>query len=657
GPPTPPAAAAAAAEPEPQPEPDPYEVRFARPAAAAQRTPSIEDDRKLFVELAGAVSDGELTGPNVSRALAVIGELAGRHMDLRPSAVDALRRIGRSVPDHHVQTLGLAIKLCRIGLNENTSPGHEFDRIVQLYIELGDAQLTAFAPADALASFEQAYQLGRFADAAAFSEIMDRQDLARQRIERQKAIDRLTAEFKADPDGAQGAAAAERLVGIYFMEFDRPDRAQPYAAALPDAELRRVVDLAARADRAIDTLDTHELLTLARAYARYGGQADQPNPTAMYLRAKHCYEQYLRTCTGQDPTRAQAYRRKQQVDQALQALGVGMKQARREVSRLRGKDLADGKPSKTDRAIARGVKWLYQQHDARLHWEDPNTCHADDRHWAGRTALAAYALTTAGEDPELNKQLKQAIGWLFAQPVNGIYTTCFRLHLWETLAEDARLDRIARRDVMRSFMCLHRTGTYGYTMRRPTGRGDLSTTLAGGLAMWLGRSNGMPGRALLWARLGARMVLDQNDDGGWAYRPDRGASDQQMTAAALTVLLMARDLGYLKHDQQVHRRGTSAIKQGLYWLDAHYNPDPAGRWPYYNLAAVQHVGLLSETRRFNGKDWYRSAAHAMVRSQDKDGSWSGELVKTSFAVVFLARGGIDYETYPDHAADGSPGRR
>jgi len=631
--------------PEPEPEPDPYQAEFAGRVDAAKQTPNIEDDRKLLADLAAAVAGGELTGENVGRSLAVIGELAGRHMGLRDTAVQALRRIGRNAPDHRADALGRAVELCRIGLNENTSPKDEFDRIVQLYIDLGDAQLAAFEPQAALASFKRAYELGRFAEAAPFPEIMARRDLAQQRIERQKEIDQLVARIEANPDDA---AAAERLVRIYLMEFDRPDLAQTYAAALPEGQLKRVVNLANRQTAA---LDNDQLLTLAQAYAGYGGQDDQPNPAAMYLRAKHYYEQYLRTYTVQDETRTQAYQAKQQVDQALLDLGVGMKQARRQVKKLRGEEVEDDKPTKIDEAIARGVKWLYDQHDAKLHWEDTDTYDADDRNWAGRTSLAAYALTTAGEDPEDNPQLKAAIGWLFAQNVDGTYTTCFRMHLWETLGEDARIDRIARRDLMRSFMCLHQTGTYGYRMQRPTERGDLSTTLAGGLAMWLGRSNGLPGRGLLWAKLAARMVLDQRDDGGWAYRPNRNASTQQMTAAALTVLLMARDLGYLKQHKEVHERADDAIKQGLYWLNTHYNPNPGGRWPYYNLAAVQHVGLLSETRQFNGKDWYQSAADAMVASQTKDGSWGGDLVKTSFAVVFLARGGIDYDAYLDDAGN------
>ncbi len=643
-----------AVEPEPEPEPEPvdvFEAEFAPRIANAAAGNDPNDDAALFTDLAEAVVRGRLTRAHVPQVLDAISELAERHTGGRDAALAALQRIGRAIPGHRVDALNRTITIASVGLRAGSSPKREFNRIVDLYIALGDAQLDAFAPTDALASFKQAFEMARFAEAPPFRDIRDRQALAEVRIERQREIDQLAARLEDEPDDSQ---AADRLTRIFMLEFDRPRLAKPHADVVSDEMWRHVITMAATD---LADLQTGQMLQLGDAYNRFANDPNGPNRIAMYIRARLYYESYLRNDLEVSSRRTQAYRDKQQVDRQLQQLGIGMKQARRLVKKLRGLDPADDVAPKIAKAIANGAQWLYSQCDERTFWEQPNEWGPDHRNWAGRTALAAYALTTAGEVPANHERLNDAIAWLFRQPIDGMYATCFRTHLWETLEHDARIDRLVERDVRRMYQVQHTTGTYGYHVARPDKPGDTSTTLAAGLTMWLGESNGMPGRGMLWARMVARLVLDQKEDGGWAYRPANDTSTQTMTAAALTVLLMARDLGYLEQFPEVRDRALEAIDRGLYWMDTTYNPAPGGRWPYYDLAAVQHVGLLSERRQFNGDDWYTSAADRLVARQSDNGSWSDNLVDTAFAVVFLARGGIDYDVYlPDDRLKGRTAR-
>ena len=68
------------------------------------------------------------------------------------------------------------------------------------------------------------------------------------------------------------------------------------------------------------------------------------------------------------------------------------------------------------------------------------------------------------------------------------------------------------------------------------------------------------------------------------------------------------------------------------------------QWKFYYLYALERAGRLAGVRFFGQNDWYRLGAEEIVEEQNKlSGFWQAggqenELVATSFALLFLAKG-------------------
>jgi hypothetical protein len=74
------------------------------------------------------------------------------------------------------------------------------------------------------------------------------------------------------------------------------------------------------------------------------------------------------------------------------------------------------------------------------------------------------------------------------------------------------------------------------------------------------------------------------------------------------------------------------------------NINQSQTWKYYYLYGMERAGRLAGIRFFGPNDWYRKGAEELVHDQDPlSGFWKGgaqenELVATSFALLFLAKG-------------------
>lgn len=82
-------------------------------------------------------------------------------------------------------------------------------------------------------------------------------------------------------------------------------------------------------------------------------------------------------------------------------------------------------------------------------------------------------------------------------------------------------------------------------------------------------------------------------------------------------------------------RGAFFLKEG----GAH------GYTDLYFLWSLERVGVVYGVDRIGGVDWYEAGAEALVRSQNRDGSWGtgegyGPVVNTSFAVLFLCKSNL-----------------
>ena len=84
-----------------------------------------------------------------------------------------------------------------------------------------------------------------------------------------------------------------------------------------------------------------------------------------------------------------------------------------------------------------------------------------------------------------------------------------------------------------------------------------------------------------------------------------------------------------------------AIDSGFAWLDANWSVEdnPGGKieWHYYYLYGLERAGMLTDRRWVGHHDWYREGAEYLLDQQGGAGGWSGDVLKTCFALLFLKR--------------------
>jgi len=631
-----------------------FEQQFGADLEAVRGTGMKEDDAKLAMKILAAVAE---QGPPQDLAAYLCHQaydLAMSHPTGYPYAMLAM---------HYVDKLDEAVdtearrKLIRTYVafyehgKRTRAPGApDAEAVLAQYTQLADDQLAAGDGEGALQTLrEGAAFAGRAGAGDQRAVLVKRMSEIDAIIARNQRIEELQAILAKQPNDRQAVAA---LFDIHLVEMDAPGKAVELANALEDKAARDNVRLAAADPKQLNSSDSFQL---AQWYELKGRDPGNANRIAMLIRAKLYYEQFQTRYQDRDGKWERAAAALKDIEDQLHKLGVGKKLARRKVIKLRGEAPKGGANPQIDRAIAKGVEWLYAQQDQAVNWEvSPDGQPVN--HPGGRTALVAYALLMAEENPITNDKLSRAVRATFSRPIDNTYGVCFRAHMWEALPDGDVFDQAMRHDADRLTNVITDRGEYHYKIQRGT-TGDLSTTLAGFLTLWLAETSGVVEvRHESWRMICNRLISIQRADGGWAYkntneRPTTGS----MTAAGLTILLMALDRDHLTDPEAQAAR--EAIDRAMNWLDRHFapnqNPGQGNTWKNYYLVAVQHVGVMSGRRLFNNLDWYETAAKHLVATQGPDGSWAnGDLDETAFAVIFLARGGIYYS--PESGADADP---
>jgi hypothetical protein len=324
-------------------------------------------------------------------------------------------------------------------------------------------------------------------------------------------------------------------------------------------------------------------------------------------------------------------------------------------------------PDEIDRAIQKGVEWLYSRKDFKENgnWEsvqkrDPDKVNGQlqtGAQWGGRTALITYALLAGGESPN-SPRLKPAIDFLKkSDDMIGYYALGLRPQIWLYLPQDEATRNLAARDFrllwagLKKDMSRRDGGLYDYFIR-PTERVDLSVSQYGVLGTWACAQLGIEvpagdGRsgANYWQLVEKRWkMLQDPKSGGWAYEGGPGVTTS-MTAAGVATLFITQD--YLRSNQGINCQGNQKspeIERGIDFLAKSFpallgNADPG--WRHYTLYGIERIGVASGLKYLNNVDWYQAGADFLVRTQESNGSWKGEEVDeipTSFALLFLSRG-------------------
>ncbi|HEX8913599.1 MAG TPA: DUF4159 domain-containing protein [Humisphaera sp.] len=222
------------------------------------------------------------------------------------------------------------------------------------------------------------------------------------------------------------------------------------------------------------------------------------------------------------------------------------------------------------------------------------------------------------------------------------------------------------------------TGFCGYGLRRDRGRWvdlampghrDNSNSQFALMGVWMAADAGVEVPLPYWAANEAHWARCQSADGTWNYyaRPEVANGALAMTCAGVASLVVAADYQHAARPPREFASPHRPLDRGIAWLESGDNAyqirprqalGPSG-WGY-DLFSVERVGLATGFKYLGDRDWYRHLAAQVIADQRENGGWGyqpprdapppsalhaaaraapyADLVDTSFAVLFLARG-------------------
>jgi len=317
-------------------------------------------------------------------------------------------------------------------------------------------------------------------------------------------------------------------------------------------------------------------------------------------------------------------------------------------------------PDQIQTAIHKGVAFLYSQQNGNGNWEKSQTRQPikgngsgiDDGQWGGRSALATYALLTAGERP-LDDRIVKATHWLRQAPLDGIYAIGMRANVWESLpASPANLNAL-RADGKKLASSLgppntKYSGTYDYFAGQKFNRLDVSVSQYGVLGMWAVAQR-LEGTVLpqYWMLVEQAWHRLQQPDGGWTYYGEPGggfSTSIQMTAAGVASLFITQDYVHSGDGLEGNRGNISdkALNSGLEFIGKKL-PDLIQNPNFYAMYGIERIGVASGYKYIGNLDWFKAGADVLVHRQSGEGNWggggeNGPVPDCAFSVLFLSRG-------------------
>ncbi len=287
---------------------------------------------------------------------------------------------------------------------------------------------------------------------------------------------------------------------------------------------------------------------------------------------------------------------------------------------------ADAVPqADVDQAIRTGSRWLLADLKPRLERQagaEP-----------GRTALSYYALlhSNVSREHEVMQMASDFVAKADSYRTYDLGCLILALASEDPVKHADRIHDFARRLAGSQ----NPAGDWGYP-----GGADLSNTQYAALGLWKATQAGVRVHPTVWKRLARRTLQYQTGSGSFGYGHGSNHGTPSMTAAGAGVLAiceqqlrLAGELNYELADQIVPLR-----RQSQAWLAAELREHVgATSWHYYYLYGLERVGALTGHTFFVDQDWYRLGAQKLLADQHENGAWASDDIKTSFALLFLAR--------------------
>ncbi|MDD4888914.1 MAG: DUF4159 domain-containing protein [Phycisphaerae bacterium] len=335
-------------------------------------------------------------------------------------------------------------------------------------------------------------------------------------------------------------------------------------------------------------------------------------------------------------------------------------------------------PQLVDRAVARGVKYLWASTKPDQFWEmhpaaayhkamkenRPEVLRAPNSMpgtYGAHTSLVLLALLKSGakvDDP----RVQQAVNFLLELKPTQTYGNALRGALLASLNIPGKYRTEIEYEKQWLLDAMFIDGVYGYSpplnqAERTTPPGsyrDLSNTQYAALGMWLITDTGVEVPQKYWLLLQQAYLRLQVKDGGWSYphnAPKESPGYQSMTLGALATLYIIWDRQYTGScDASPPKEMLEGIKHGEDWLAKHFNPaGNAGRQDIgwfipYTLYGVERVAVAGGHKYFGEKNWWELCARYVLFTQQPDGSWPAcyesatSNITTSWMLLFLSYG-------------------
>ncbi len=329
-------------------------------------------------------------------------------------------------------------------------------------------------------------------------------------------------------------------------------------------------------------------------------------------------------------------------------------------------------PEQVRESIRKGVEYLKGKQQ-NGNWEHlfPSSQQLMQQWYGGPTSLATLALLECGVDPN-DDVIQKSLRFLRDLEPKSTYVVSLQTMVFCKAAPKVDRLRIKRNVdwLVRNAKRIQVGGglAWGYpyeAMDLP----DNSNTQYAVLALREAAVAGVNVPNDIWKGIQRYYLDTQMHTGGWNYR---GATfglrtDERitMTAAGVCGLLISGMQLYrvqenLRADGTVQNCGQfvmdDALSKGIKRLGQIFsvtnrmpNKESGTEYKFYNIYGLERAGRLSGQRFWfdannDAIDWYRLGADHLLKIQKQDGSWKGEnsesreVIATSFALLFLAKG-------------------